>query len=86
LDERLLYTKPEDDLLAALNFFFKQCQKYGLKLHASKCMLFATAVRYCGRLFTKDNVGFDSKNMESLQMKLQPQNGAYLLQYVATVN
>jgi hypothetical protein len=37
----LLHSKTEDDLLATLNFFFKQCHKYELKLHASKCMLAA---------------------------------------------
>jgi Reverse transcriptase (RNA-dependent DNA polymerase) len=49
LNDCLLHTKTEADLLATLNFFFKQCQKYGLKLHASKCVFFATTVRYCGR-------------------------------------
>jgi hypothetical protein len=57
----------EDDLLATLNFFFKKCQEHGLKLHASKCVLFASTVRYCGRLITKDGVRFDPKNMEALQ-------------------
>jgi hypothetical protein len=46
LDVCLLLTKTEDDLLATLNFIFKQCQEHGLKLHAIKCMLFATIMRY----------------------------------------
>jgi hypothetical protein len=86
LDDCLLHTKTEDDLLATLNFFFKQCQKHVLKLHASKCVLFATTVRYCGRLITKDGVRFDPKNMEALQTMREPQNGADLVQYVAAVN
>jgi Reverse transcriptase (RNA-dependent DNA polymerase) len=86
LDDCLLHTKTEDDLLATLNFFFKQCQEHGLKLHASKCVLFATTVRYCGRLITKDGVRFDPKNMEALQTMQEPQNGADLVQYVAAVN
>jgi hypothetical protein len=86
LDDCLLHTKTEDDLLATLSFFFKQCQKYALKLHASKCVLFATTVRYCGRLITKDGVRFDPKNMEALQTMHEPQNGADLQQYVAAVN
>jgi hypothetical protein len=57
-----------------------------LKLHASKCMLFETTVRYCGRLITKDGVRFDSKNMEALQTMQEPQNGSDLVQYVAAVN
>jgi RNase H-like domain found in reverse transcriptase len=57
-----------------------------LKLHASKCVLFANTVRYCGRLITKDGVRFDPKNMEALQTMQEPQNGADLVQYVAAVN
>jgi Reverse transcriptase (RNA-dependent DNA polymerase) len=67
LDDCLLHTKTEDDLLATLNFFFKQCHEHRLKLHASKCVLFATTVRYFGRFITKDGVRFDPKNMEALQ-------------------
>jgi Reverse transcriptase (RNA-dependent DNA polymerase) len=47
LDDCLLHTKTEDNLLATLNFFIKKCQEHGLKLHASKCVLFATTVMYC---------------------------------------
>jgi hypothetical protein len=86
LDDCLLHTKTEDDLLATLNFFFKQCQEHELKLHASKCLLFATTVRYCGSLITKDGARFDPKNMEALQTMQQPHNGADLVQYVAAVN
>jgi hypothetical protein len=46
LDDCLLHTKTQDELLETLNFLFKQCQKYELKLHASKCVLFAITVRY----------------------------------------
>jgi hypothetical protein len=80
LDDCLLHTKTEDDLLATLNFFFKQCQEHGLKLHASKCILFATTVLYFGRLITKDGVRFDPKNMETLQTMQELQNGTDLVQ------
>jgi hypothetical protein len=86
LDDCLLHTKTEDNLLATLNFFFKQCQKYKLKLQGSKCVLFATVVRYFGRLITKEGVRFDQKNMQVLQMMCEPQNGADLAQYVAAEN
>jgi hypothetical protein len=65
LDDCLLHTKTEDDLLATLNFFFKQCQKYGLNLHASKCVLLVTMLRYCGGLITKDGVCLAPKNMQA---------------------
>jgi hypothetical protein len=33
LDDCLLHSKTEDDLLATLNFSFKKCQEHGLNLH-----------------------------------------------------
>jgi Reverse transcriptase (RNA-dependent DNA polymerase) len=86
LDDCLLHTKTEVDLLETLNFFFKKCQQQGLKLHASKGVLFETAVGYCGTSTTKDGVRFGQKNMEALQTMQEPQNGADLVQYVAAVN
>jgi hypothetical protein len=74
-----LHTKTEDELLATLNFLFKQCRERGLKLHASQCVLFATTGRYCARLIDKYGVRFDPKNMKALQTMQQPQNGADLV-------
>jgi RNase H-like domain found in reverse transcriptase len=82
----MLHTQTENDVLATLNLDFMQCQQYALKLHASKCVFFANTVRYCGRLITKDGVRFDPKNMKAVQIMLEPQNGADLVQYVAAVN
>jgi hypothetical protein len=48
LDDCLLHTKTEGDLLKTLNFFSKQCREHELKLHASKYVFFAATVRYCG--------------------------------------
>jgi hypothetical protein len=84
LDDCILNTKTEDDLLETLNFFVKKCQEHGSKLHASKCVLFATTMRYWSII--KDGVRFDSKNLEALQTTNEPQNGADLVQYVAAVN
>jgi hypothetical protein len=80
------HTKTVNDLFPTLNFFFKQCKEHGLKPHASKCVLFATTVRYCGRLIAKDGVRLDLKNMEALQTMQEPQSGADLVQYVTAVN
>jgi hypothetical protein len=74
LDDCVLHKKTKDDFLATFNIFFKQCQKYGLKLHASKSLLFATTVMHCGRLITKEGVRFDPKNMQALQTMRDPQN------------
>jgi hypothetical protein len=85
LNDCLLHTKTEDVLLATLNFFFKQCQKYGLNTHPSKCICFETMM-FCGRLITKDGVIFDPKNTEARQSMFEQQNGADLVQYFAAVD
>jgi hypothetical protein len=51
-----------------------------------QCVLFATTMRYCGRLITEDGLRFDPMNMEALQTMQEPQNGADLAQNVAAVN
>jgi hypothetical protein len=86
MDDCLPQTKTEDDLHATLNFFFKQCQELGLKLHARKCKLFATTVGYCVRFITKDGERFDPKNMEALQTIPRAAEWCRLVQYVAAVN
>jgi hypothetical protein len=45
LDDCLLHAKTDNDLFATLIFFFKQCRKYGFKLHASKGVIIATMMR-----------------------------------------
>jgi hypothetical protein len=69
-----------------LSISFKQRQKYGLKLHASKCVLFATMMRYCGTLITEEGMRFKPKNMKALQAIREPQDGADFVQYVEIVN
>jgi hypothetical protein len=56
-----------------------------LKLHASKCVLFETTVRYYGWLVSKDGVHFDPKNTEALHTMREPQTGADFAQYIAAV-
>jgi hypothetical protein len=67
LNDCLLHAKTENDLFSTLNFFIKQCQKYGLTLHASKYVLFAITMRYCGTIMTKHGVRFDPKTMKAPQ-------------------
>jgi Reverse transcriptase (RNA-dependent DNA polymerase) len=85
LDDCLLHTKTEEDLLATLKLFFKQCQKNGLKLHARKYELSAITVRYCRMLIIQDGACIDPKNMEALQKMQKPLIGANFVQYVAAV-
>jgi hypothetical protein len=86
LDDCLLHTNTEDDFLSILNFVFKQCQEYGLKLQVSKRVLFAAMVRYFKMLITKDGVRLNPNDMDALQTMCEPQNGTDLVEYVAAIN
>jgi hypothetical protein len=89
LDDCVLHAKNEADLittLRTLKFFFDKCAKHGIKLHASKCVLFAREMKYCGRNVSNDGVQNDPKSMAALQDMAEPQNGANVLQYISVVN
>jgi hypothetical protein len=55
----LIHVTDEEKLLEVLQRFFKKCLQHGLFLHAVKCNLFGTEVRYCGRIITAEGVRYD---------------------------
>jgi hypothetical protein len=57
-----------------------------LFLHAAKCDLYGTEIRYCGRIITAEGVRYDPRSMSTLQQMGTPQNGGDLVQYVAALN
>jgi hypothetical protein len=65
---------------------FPPCLQNGLFLHAAKCNLYGTEVRYCGRIITAEGVRYDPRTMTTLQHMGTPQNGGDLVQYVAALN
>jgi RNase H-like domain found in reverse transcriptase len=86
LDDCLLHAKTENLLLGVLRIFLTECATHGLKLHASKCVLFARDVKYCGRNINKDGVLYDPEGMAALQNMEEPKTGGDLVQYMANVN
>jgi hypothetical protein len=73
-------------LLEVLEHFFKKFFQHALVLHAAKCNLYGTEVRYYGRVITAEGVRYDPRTMSTLQQMGTPQNGGDLLQCVATLN
>jgi hypothetical protein len=69
-----------------LEYFFKKCLQHGLFLHAAKCNLYGTEVRYCGCIITEEGMRYDPRSMSTLQHMSTPQNGGDLAQYVAALN
>jgi hypothetical protein len=52
LDENMIHVTDEKKLLKVLEHFLQKCLQHGLFLHAAKCNLYGTEVRYCGRIIT----------------------------------
>jgi hypothetical protein len=86
LDDNMIHVNSEEKLLEVLEHFFKTCLQHGLFLHAAKCNLYGTEVRYCGRIITAEGVRYDPRTMSTLQHMGTPQNGGDLVQYVAALN
>jgi hypothetical protein len=59
---------------------------HGLILHAAKCSLYGTEVRYCGRIITAEGVRYDPRTISMLQIMGTPQNGGGLIQTVVALN
>jgi RNase H-like domain found in reverse transcriptase len=86
LDDNMIHVTDEEKLLEVLEYFFKKCLQQGPFLHAGKCNLYGTEVRYCGRIITAEGVRNDPRTMSALQQMGTPQNGGDLVQYVAALN
>jgi Reverse transcriptase (RNA-dependent DNA polymerase) len=46
LDDNMIHVTDEEKLLLVLEYCFKKCLRHGLFLHAAKCNLYGTEVRY----------------------------------------
>jgi RNase H-like domain found in reverse transcriptase len=69
-----------------LEHFLRKCLQNCLFLHAAKCDLYGTEVRYCGRIITAECVQYDPRTISTLQQMGTPQNGGDPVQYVAALN
>jgi hypothetical protein len=84
-DDCKFHKKTEDDFLATFNLLFRQCQKYGLKFHASKWYFchhgqFLRTVDHQGGCALRTEEHASDKTMRKLQ------SGAELVQYLSAVN
>jgi hypothetical protein len=86
LDDNMIHVTDEEKLLEVLEYFFKKCLQHGIFLHAAKCNLYGTEVRYCGRIITAEGVRYEPRTISTLQHMGAPQNGGDLVQYVAALN
>jgi hypothetical protein len=86
LDDLLLHAPSVPNLLGFLRDFFLLCRQHNLKLHPGKCVLFATEVRWCGRMISSTGVRFDPRRAQGLLDMPAPTTGADLQQFVCALN
>ena len=86
LDDLLLYAAHSNDLLGYLQKFFELCRSSNVKLHPGKSVLFASNVRWCGRIISADGAKFDPRRIQGLLDMPPPSTGADLQQFVCAFN
>jgi RNase H-like domain found in reverse transcriptase len=85
LEDDMVHADGEEKLLKVLEHFFNTCVQHDLFLHAAKCNLYGTKVRYCGRIIPEEGVRYDPRTMSTLQHMGTPHNGGDLAQYVVAL-
>jgi RNase H-like domain found in reverse transcriptase/Reverse transcriptase (RNA-dependent DNA polymerase)/Integrase core domain/Integrase zinc binding domain len=86
LDDLLLHAASPGELLVYLRRFFNLCRNFNIKLHPGKAVLFATTVRWCGRLISSEGVKFDPSRIQGLLDMPPPSSGSDLQQFVCALN
>jgi hypothetical protein len=86
LDDILGYAKTQDELMLLLDRVLERCAQYGLKLHAKKCIFFATEVKWCGRMISPDGVRHCPERVQGLVDMQPPRTAADLQQFLCAVN
>ena len=86
LDDMVVHESEVQLLLDVLEQAFALCEKYGLKLHAKKCQLFLTQVRWCGRIVDGNGVRMDPSRLSALLNMQPPTKGSELQQLVCSAN
>jgi hypothetical protein len=85
-DDILGYAKDQDELMTLLDQVLARCERYGLKLHAKKCIFFATEVKWCGRLISAAGVRHCPDRIQGLVDMQPPRTAADLQQFLCAVN
>ena len=72
-------------LLAAVQKLLQVCTEWNIKLHPGKCVLFATQLRWCGRLLSSEGIRYDPKRLSGL-LRMEPlTSGAHLQQFLCAI-
>lgn len=82
IDDMLGHAATLDEWFKVLERILYLAAKYKLKLSAKKCSLFATEVKFCGRIFNADGVSHDSGRINALVNIPYPSTAKELQQFL----
>ena len=86
LDDFLIYSTDENELLEIIQKFFQVCSEFGFKVHAKKSKLFTKRVKFCGRILTAEGIQYDPRHFSALLDMKTPVFGSELQQLVCATN
>jgi hypothetical protein len=86
VDDILLWARTQEELVDRLLVFLRRCVEVNLWLNVKKARLFATRVRWCGRVISADGVSHDPERLQGLRALPVPRRADELLQFVHAVS
>ncbi|GMF60741.1 unnamed protein product [Phytophthora fragariaefolia] len=78
--------KDAESLMVLLDQVLERCEKYGLKLHATKCRFYATQIQWCGKKISANGVRHCPDRIQGLGDMPMPRTAADLQQFLCAEN
>jgi hypothetical protein len=86
VDDILTFARTIDEHLELLETIFDRLHAKGFKLHAKKCVLFATEVKWCGKLVSDSGIQHDGARIQGLVDMSLPRTAGGLMQFLCACN
>jgi len=86
VDDILTFAPTIDEHLVLLERIFDLLHGKGFKLHAKKCVLFATEVKWCGKLISASGIKHDEDRIQGLVEMPLPTTAGGLMQFLCAAN
>lgn len=82
IDDFIIHTKTESDLLQQLREFFEICRQHNLYLSTKKRSFYEKEVKWCGRIIDSPGYRKDPSNFQAMRNLKYPQTVDELCQFI----
>ena len=82
MDDTLLYGRTEDELLDRVEQLFTLLEKYNVKLHPGKFVLFATELEWGGKQVSSEGVRPTPYRVDSIRRMPEPESLSEMMNFV----